>query len=198
MPVEWKSHVGRGLRRYTAAVGEVTGESGPLERDAADLSRQVYEQLRAIARAKLAQQSPGHTLQATALVHEAFLKLRDHPSLVSAEPARFYQAAAQAMRQILIDHARARGRIKRGGNVRREFADVAELAGEQNPAQIMALDEAISRLEQQEPRAAEVVKLRFFAGLTVEETAQALDLSERTVKREWQFARAWLFEALES
>jgi len=198
MPTEWKSHVGRGLRRYTAAVGEVIGESGPPDGGVADLSRQVYEQLRAIARAKLAQQSPGHTLQATALVHEAFLKLRDHPSIVSAEPARFYQAAAQAMRQVLIDHARARGRIKRGGNVRREFADVAELAGEQDPAQIMALDEAISRLEQQEPRAAEVVKLRFFAGLTVEETAQALDLSERTVKREWQFARAWLFEALGS
>ena len=162
-----------------------------------DLNRQVYDHLRAIARAKLAQQSPGHTLQATALVHEAFLKIRDHSSIVSAEPARFYQAAAQAMRQILIDHARARGRVKRGGNIRREFADVAELADEQDPAQILALDEAISRLEQQEPRAAEVVKFRFFAGLTVEETAKALDLSERTVKREWQFARAWLFQALE-
>jgi RNA polymerase sigma factor (TIGR02999 family) len=178
-------------------VGDLAPDSVPTPSGSADLSRQVYEQLRAIARAKLAQQSPGHTLQATALVHEAFLKLRDHPSIVSAEPARFYQAAAQAMRQILIDHARARGRIKRGGNVRREFADVAELADEQDPAQIMALDEAISRLEHQEPRAAEVVKLRFFAGLTVEETAQALDLSERTVKREWQFARAWLFQALE-
>lgn len=173
------------------------GDLAPDSSGSTDLSRQVYDQLRAIARAKLAQQSPGHTLQATALVHEAFLKLRDHPSIVSAEPARFYQAAAQAMRQILIDHARARGRIKRGGNVRREFADVAELADEQDPAQIMALDEAISRLEQQEPRAAEVVKLRFFAGLTVEETAQTLDLSERTVKREWQYARAWLFQALE-
>ena len=183
---------------YLSPVGDPAPQSIPNSSGSADLSRQVYEQLRAIARAKLAQQSPGHTLQATALVHEAFLKLRDHPSIVSAEPARFYQAAAQAMRQILIDHARARGRIKRGGNLRREFADVAELADEQDPAQIMALDEAISRLEQQEPRAAEVVNLRFFAGLTVEETALALGLSERTVKREWQFARAWLFQALES
>jgi len=161
-----------------------------------DLAAQVYEQLRAIARAKLAQQPPGHTLQATALVHEAFLKIRDHPSIVSAEPARFYHAAAQAMRQILIDHARARGRVKRGGGIRREFADVAELADEQDPAEVLALDEAISRLEQVEPRAADVVKLRFFAGLTVEETAEALSLSERTVKREWQYARAWLFREL--
>ena len=86
-----------------------------------DLAAQVYEQLRVIARAKLAQQPPGHTLQATALVHEAFLKIRDHPSIVSAEPGRFYHAAAQAMRQILIDHARARGRVKRGGGIRREL-----------------------------------------------------------------------------
>ena len=185
------------VRLYWRAVGESSADPSAAG-GSGDLNGQVYEQLRAIARAKLAQQSPGHTLQATALVHEAFLKLRDHPSIVSAEPARFYQAAAQAMRQILIDHARARGRIKRGGGVRREFADVAELADEQDPGQIMALDEAISRLEKQEPRAAEVVKLRFFAGLTVEETAEALELSERTVKREWQFARAWLFQALES
>jgi RNA polymerase sigma-70 factor (ECF subfamily) len=162
-----------------------------------ELTEKVYEQLRAIARAKLAQQPAGHTLQATALVHEAFLKLREHSSIISAEPGRFFHAAAQAMRQILIDHARARGRVKRGGGVRREFADVAELADENDPEEILALDEAISRLEQVEPRAAEVVKLRFFAGLTVEETAAVLEMSERTVKREWQYARAWLFRALE-
>src|SRR5437763_6267580 len=156
-----------------------------------DLAAQVYEQLRVIARAKLAQQPPGHTLQATALVHEAFLKIRDHPSIVSAEPGRFYHAAAQAMRQILIDHARARGRVKRGGGIRREFADVAELAEGQNVEEMVALDEEISRLESTEPQAAEVVKLRVFAGLTAEETADALGISPRTVKRKWQYARAW-------
>lgn len=164
---------------------------------AGDLTAQVYQQLRAIARSKLAQQPLGHTLQATALVHEAYLKLRDHSSIMSADPARFFHAAAQAMRQILVDHARARGCIKRGGGAKREFADVAELAESHDPAEIMALDEAISRLEQVEPQAAQVVKLRFFAGLTIEEVAAALELSERTVKREWQYARAWLYRELE-
>ena len=169
------------------------GASSPGE----ELSRQVYDHLRIIAQAKLSAQAPGHTLQATALVHEVFLKFREHPALLSAEPGRFFHVAAQAMRQILIDHARSRGRVKRGGGIRREFADVAELADEQNVEEIMALDEAISRLEGVEPQAAQVVKLRFFAGLTVEETAQTLGISERTVKRNWQFARAWLFRALE-
>lgn len=162
-----------------------------------DLTNQVYEQLRVIAKAKLSGQAPGHTLQATALVHEAFLKMREHSSVFMAEPAVFFRIAAQAMRQILVDHARAKGRVKRAGGTRREFADVAELAESRDPAEIMAFDEALSRLEQQQPRAAEVVKLRFFAGLTVEETAQALGLSQRTVTREWRYARAWLLRALE-
>jgi RNA polymerase sigma factor (TIGR02999 family) len=162
-----------------------------------ELTTQVYEQLRLIARAKLASQAPGHTLQATALVHEVYLKFQKHLDILATHPERFFHAAAQAMRQILIDHARARGRIKRGGGIRREFADVAELADDQNPEEIVALDEAISRLEVADPRAAQVVKLRFFAGLSVAETAQALAISERTVKRNWQFARAWLYRALE-
>ena len=163
-----------------------------------DLAGQVYDQLRAIARARLAQQAAGHTLQATALVHEAFLKLQGHPSIMAGDRGRFFQAAAQAMRQILIDHARGRGRLKRGGGARRqEFADVAELSAEGDPAEILALDEAVKKLEQEEPQAAKVVQLRFFAGLSVEETAQALGLSERTVQREWQYARAWLYSALE-
>ena len=161
------------------------------------LIEQVYQQLRGIARTKLASQAPGNTLQATALVHEAFLKLREHSSIVTAEPAVFYCVAAEAMRQILLDHARAKGRAKRGGGLRREFADVAELAESQDPAQILALDEALCRLEKELPRAAEVVKLRFFAGLSLEETAQTMQLSQRTVLREWRYARAWLLRALE-
>lgn len=163
----------------------------------ADLSRLVYDQLRVIAHARLAQQAPGHTLQTTALVHEAFLKMREHSTIIAGEPARFFCVAAEAMRQILIDHARAKGRLKRGGKRnRRQFADVAELAESNDPTEILALDEALSRLEVEQPRAAQVVKLRFFAGLTLEETAATMQLSERTIKREWQYARAWLFRAL--
>ena len=163
-----------------------------------ELTAQVYEQLRAIARSRLEGQAPGHTLQATALVHEALLKLRDHPSIVAGDRALFFHSAARAMRQILVDHARAKGRSKRGGGgARRELADVAQLAVENDVEQILALDEAITRLEQEDPVAASVVRLRFYAGLSVEETAEVLAVSQRTVKREWQFARAWLYRALE-
>ena len=131
------------------------------------------------------------------MVHEVYLKLRRHPTLFAADPAHFYRVAAAAMRQILIDHARARQSTKRGG-CRRRVVDVAELASEQNSEEIMALEEAISRFEVLEPRAAEIIKLRFFAGLTVEETAEVTGLSVRTVNREWKYARAWLYQALES
>src|SRR5205823_4760936 len=143
-------------------------------------------------------EAPGHTMQATELVHEAYLKLRGHPALAKGNgPDRsgFFHAAAEAMRRILIDHARGKARVKRGGGEHKRAAmlDVAELAAEADGEQILALDEAICRLEQQDPDAARVVRLRFFAGLDVAETAEALGVSERTVKREWQYARAWLF-----
>lgn len=159
----------------------------------ADLTQTVYNELRAIARARIAQQKPGHTLQPTALVNEAWMKLHGHFN--DASPA-FFKTAAEAMRQILIDHARSKGRVKRGGGIKRELADVAEIGEETDPDQILALDEALCRLESQDAQAAEIVKMRFFAGLSVEETAAALGVSERTVKRDWQFARAWLFEQL--
>jgi len=162
-----------------------------------DLTAQVYAQLRRIAEVRLSSQQAGHTLQATALVHEAFLKLQKHPSALLGERAHYFRIAAEAMRQILIDHARARGRQKRGGAAnRRSMRDVAELAAEQDPEEILALEEAIRRFEKAQPRAAEVVKLRFFAGLSVEETAETTGLSVRTVNREWKFARAWLFREL--
>jgi RNA polymerase sigma factor (TIGR02999 family) len=161
------------------------------------LTAQVYAQLRRIAEVRFSAQQVGHTLQATALVHEAFLKLQRHPSVFAGDRGRFFRVAAEAMRQILIDHARAKGRQKRGGPSRRSMADVAELAAEQNPDEIMALDEALRRFEKVQPRAAEIVKLRFFAGLSVEETAEVTGLSVRTVNREWKFARAWLYKSLE-
>jgi len=162
-----------------------------------DLFAEVYTQLHEIAANRLRGQSAGHSLQATALVNEAYLKLRGSALRQVVDRNHFYRLAAEAMRQILVDHARSKGRQKRGRGRRRTISDVAQLAAEQDSDEIMALEEAMRRLEDVDARAAEIVKLRFFAGLSVEETAEATGLSVRTVNREWKFARAWLFDALE-
>ena len=156
----------------------------------------VYEELRAVAGAHLRHERPDHTLQATALVHETYLRMLGGHDPPWNDRGHFFRAAAEAMRRILIEHARKRGRIKRGGDRVRIELTAANLGSEQDPEEILALDEALRRLEEQDPRSADVVRLRFFAGLSVEETAKALDMSERTVKREWSFARAWLYDAL--
>jgi RNA polymerase sigma factor (TIGR02999 family) len=165
--------------------------------DSGELLEAVYDQLRTIARHRLSTENAGHTLQATALVNEAYLKLQQHSSVFQLDRGRFVTAAAEAMRRILIDHARTKRRDKRGGGAKRAIMDVADLATDADPEQTLALDDAICRLEETDPQAAQVVKLRFFAGLSVEETAQAIGISDRTVKRDWQFARAWLFKALQ-
>jgi RNA polymerase sigma factor (TIGR02999 family) len=164
--------------------------------DESPLVEAVYDQLRRIARRQLSHESPNHSLQPTELVHEVYLKLQDSP-LLAVGRAQFLFAAAVAMRRILIDHARTRGRQKRGGGWQRVATDVLQFAREADSDDVLALDEAICRLEKEQPETAAVVKLRFFAGLTVEETAEAMGLSPRTVKREWQFARAWLFRELQ-
>ncbi len=156
----------------------------------------VYEQLRAIARQRMAQERAGHTLQATALVHEAYLRLVGGQQVPWMNRAHFYMAAAEAMRRILIEHARKRDRLKRGGDRRRVPVSVADLAAEQDSEEILAVDEAVRRLEETDAQAGKVVRLRFFAGLCVDETARALDLSPRTIAREWAYARAWLHNAL--
>ncbi len=156
----------------------------------------VYTELRAIAQAHLRHERSDHSLQATALVHESYLRLLGGASPTWNDRRHFFRAAAEAMRRILIEHARRRGRVKRGGKRVRVRLSGVNLATEQDPQELLALDDAIRRLEEQDPRAAEVVRLRFFAGLSVRETAQAMDTSERTVKREWAFARAWLYEVL--
>ena len=160
----------------------------------------VYDQLRRVAEVRMRSEREGHTLQPTALVHEAYLKLVGREREVPwVSRGHFYLAAAEAMRQILLDHARARGRIKRGGGaqpLRLDFRAVGDLADSGETDEIVALDEAIRRLSDQDPRAGQVVRLRFLAGLSIEETARALALSPRTVKRDWEFARAWLFQAL--
>jgi RNA polymerase sigma factor (TIGR02999 family) len=156
----------------------------------------VYDELRGLAKAQLRNERPEHSLQATALVHEAYLRLLggDHPAWNDRH--HFFRAAAEAMRRILIEHARKRTRVKRGGKRIRVELSGLDLSREQDLDEILALDDAFRRLEKQDPKAADVVRLRFFAGLSVEETAKAMNLSERTVKREWAYARAWLYESL--
>jgi len=140
---------------------------------------------------------PDHTLQSTALVHEAYARLVGNGEVDWKNRAHFFHAAAEAMRRILIEHARARSGPKRGGGRVRIPLDVLDLATQDDPGQILALEEAISRLEQKDAQAARVVRLRFYAGLSVEETAKAIGISERTVKRDWAFARAFLVRALD-
>lgn len=178
------------MAQGTDRPGEPPGQAG-------ELLEQVYEQLRGLAQLRLSQERPGHTLQATALVHEVYLRLaRGNPGAFASR-GQFFHAAAEAMRRILIEHARARGRQKRGGGAARlPLSNVLDLAQASDPSEILALDDAICRLEEQMPEAAAVVRLRFFAGLSVQETAEALGVSPRTVDREWTYARAWLFRQL--
>jgi len=155
----------------------------------------VYAQLRKAAQLKMEAERSGHTLSATVLVHEAYLRLVGQRQVPWAGRGHFYAAAAEAMRRILIDHARAKA--SRGGSAPRlsDIGDVAALT-DASSDQIMAVDAAVSRLEAEDPEAGAVVRLRFYAGLSVEQTAEALGVSERTVARLWTYARAVLFRAL--
>ena len=157
----------------------------------------VYEELRKLATQKMAQEKPGQTLQATALVHEAYLRLVDvdKPQHWDSR-AHFFGAAAEAMRRILVDNARRKASSKRGAEGDRiDLLDLAEQAND-DPVDLLALDEALAKLEQQHPEKAHVVKLRFFAGCTLEETAEILGVSRATAQRTWTYARAWLFGQL--
>jgi RNA polymerase sigma factor (TIGR02999 family) len=156
----------------------------------------VYEQLRAIAQKRMTDERASHTLQATALVHEAYMKLIGDREMGFASRAHFFGAAAEAMRRVLIDHARRRDSQKRGSGRPAAPLSVIDLAADNDPGEILALDEALTKLEEEDPRAAEVVRLRFFAGLGVDETAELMRLSPRTVAREWSFARARLHQLL--
>lgn len=163
-----------------------------------ELLRLVYNQLRAIAQIRMSNERQAHTLQATALVNEAYLKLLGRQDVHWAGRSHFFRAAAEAMRRILVDHARARNADKRGGGkAALAITSIAELGEDQNPSGMLALDEALTRLHEVDAQAAEVVRLRFFAGLTEEQTAEALSLSGRTVRRDWAFARGWLRDWLE-
>ncbi len=165
---------------------------------------QVYDELRAIAHSRMRREQPGQTLQSTELVHEAYLRLSHGEAGAWENRGHFFAAAAEAMRRILIERARAKGRVKRGGDsggkpapkVPLDIEEVAQLADDRDPEAILALDRTIERLARVDGRAAQVVKLRFYAGLSVDEVAESLVISRRTVLREWGFARVWLYKQM--
>lgn len=152
----------------------------------------VYDELRRMANYYMRNERRGHTLQTSALVNEAYLRLVDHEKIDWQNRAHFFGVAAQAMRRILVDHARTRNMQKRGGGAERVSLDEAMTFSADRAAELIALDDALGALERLDARKCRVVELRYFGGLTVEETAAALDISTATVSREWEAARAWL------
>jgi RNA polymerase sigma factor (TIGR02999 family) len=160
---------------------------------AAKLLPLVYDELRRLAAHKMAQENPGQTLQATALVHEAYIRLvgsekRQHWD----SRGHFFAAAAEAMRRILVEQARRKGRLKRGGELVRHDLQEFEIVTQVKPDEIVAVDEALRKLESQNTAAAQLVKLRYFAGMTIPECAEAMDISSRKANQLWAYARAWL------
>lgn len=156
----------------------------------------VYDRLRALARRHLRDERPDHTLGATGLVHEAFLKLIDTHSVTWQDQAHFFRVAAQAMRRILVDHARRRSAAKRGRAHEVSLPPDLPAPGANGYEEILAVDDALVRLTGEDPRAARLVELRYFGGMSVEECARVMDISTATAKRDWTFARAWLQQAL--
>jgi RNA polymerase sigma factor (TIGR02999 family) len=158
----------------------------------------VYDELRQLAAARLAHEKPGQTLQATALVHEAYLRLVGDNRGDGSWDSRghFFAAAAEAMRRILIDAARAKGRQKRQGDARRFDIDAVDLAVHATPDELLAIDDALEKLQREDPAVYELVRLRYFAGLNVNQAAAALGVSPATAYRHWNFARAWLHAEL--
>jgi RNA polymerase sigma factor (TIGR02999 family) len=163
----------------------------------AELLPLVYEELRKLAAARLAQEKPGQTLQATALVHEAYLRLLGSGEAVNWDSrAHFFAAAAEAMRRILVDAARRKARIKHGGQLQRCDVELVEIASDATSDEILSLDVALEALAQDQPEKAELVKLRYFAGLTSAEAAGVLNISTATADRHWRYARAWLAQKI--
>lgn len=158
----------------------------------------VYEELRRLARSFLARERGAHTLQPTALVHEAYLRLFDQRRVDWQNRAHFYGIAASMMRRVLIDHARAHATDKRGGDTARLSLDDIQVPLEQRAASLLALDEALERLSRMDERKGRIVELRFFGGLSEEEIAEVLGISTRTVMRDWKTARLWLYRELAS
>ena len=190
-----KSEEGRVQHELTLLLKNVNAG----EEDAKDLLiASVYEQLRKIAKGQLSRERSDHTLQPTELVHEAYVKMAGHLEERGWQNrSHFFAAAAEAMRRILINYARSRNAVKRGSGQRPEAINVLELAGEQDPEMILVVDEAIQQLKEQDPKLGELVHLRFFAGLSIEQTSEVMEMSARYVARHWNFARAWLTKEIE-
>jgi len=173
--------------------GVPTG-GGPYDADR--LLPLVYDELRKLAASRVRALPPGQTIQATALVHEAYARLVGGPDAGWSGKGHFFGAAARAMRNILVDEARRRSRLKRGGNHCRIPLEAGELSVVRDPAGVLAVADALEALEKADPRKAEVVSLRIYAGLTVEEIAESMGVSSRTIERDWRFSRAWLRQRL--
>jgi len=180
-------------------ITQLLGKWSSGDREAAErVLPRVYEELRRIAARQLRRERDTHTLQATAIVHEAYMRLTGQSGLEWPSRAHFFAFSAHLIRRILVDHARRRNRLKRGGlSERITLVEVTSLAPEMSP-DLLDLDNALSRLERVDPRKATVVELKFFAGLTLDEVAEQLGISVETVSREWRRARAWLFTALQT
>lgn len=177
----------------TALLQGMAASSGA---DVAALFPVVYDELRKLAERHLAKERIGHTLQPTALAHEAYLKLVKQKAISWQNRLHFYAAAGQAIRRILVDHARGRKRQKRAARRIPLLPDSLEATGDQNVGDLTALDEALHKLQELAPRKARVVELRFFSGLSTEQAAALLGITTRTVERDWQYSRAWLFREL--
>jgi RNA polymerase sigma factor (TIGR02999 family) len=156
----------------------------------------VYNELRRLATARMAQEQAGQTLQPTALVHEAWLRVVGTGEHTWQNRAHFFAAAAEAMRRILIENARRKSRLKRGGGQARLDIDKLELAATTPDDKVLLIDEALERLRVEDPEKARIVTLKFFGGLTNQEVANILDVTERTVERQWAYAKAWLFQSI--
>ena len=186
---------------YNAAMTDVTKRLMAIERGdpaaSAELLPLVYEELRRLAARELRGESSGHSIQPTVLVHEAYVRLVDQ----SDEPhwnhrGHFYAAAAEAMRRILVERARRKQTLKRGGDRKRLPLEADRLATPQRHPELLALDEALTRLATEHPKLAQLVSLRYFAGLTMAQAAKALQISRRTAERDWTYAKAWLLDAI--
>ena len=163
-----------------------------------ELTPLVYEELRRLAHHYIGRERPGHTLQTSALVNEAYVRLVDQKNVDWQGRAHFYGIAARLMRQVLVDYARRRGYAKRGGDARRVSLDEALAVSDERAAEVVALDEALEGLAKIDPRQSRIVELRFFGGLTIEETAEVLGVSPGTVMADWTVAKAWLRRAVTS
>jgi RNA polymerase sigma factor (TIGR02999 family) len=194
--VAWQADPVGGAAMGQAQEARQTGQASGLAGASAALFPVVYDELRRMARQQLRHERDGHTLATTDLVHEAWLRLGSAPDGAAMERAQFFAIASAAMRHVLIDHARRHQALRRGGGARAVTLDEAQIAATESSAELVALDDALSRLAELDERLARVVECRYFGGLTEDETARALGVTARTVRRDWVKAKAWLYREL--